>query len=67
MQGKSFRKHVFILKEKKCEICGYDEHDFCLEIHHKDKDCTNNSIENLAILCVICHRKLHKNLTKLGE
>jgi hypothetical protein len=65
MQGRSFRKHVFVLKEKKCMICGYDEYDFCLDLHHIDKDCTNNKIENIAILCAMCHRKLHKGLINL--
>jgi hypothetical protein len=56
------RKHVFALKPKKCEKCGYDEYDFCLDIHHIDMNANNNDISNLAVLCVICHKKLHKGI-----
>jgi len=66
-QGRTFRRHIFQLKDKKCQECGYDEHDFCLDVHHIDKDCKNNNIENIAILCVICHRKLHKGFLTLKE
>jgi hypothetical protein len=56
------RKYVFALKPKKCEKCGYDEYDFCLDIHHIDMNANNNDISNLAVLCVICHKKLHKGI-----
>lgn len=56
------RKHVFKLKEAKCEICGYNEYDFCLDIHHIDNNPNNNHINNLAVICVMCHRKLHKKI-----
>ncbi len=59
------RKHVFALKEKKCEICGYEEYDFCLDIHHKDENPNNNHIDNLKVICVMCHRKHHKGIIKI--
>ncbi len=64
--GRTLRKDVFLIKNKKCEICGYDEYDFCLDIHHKDKDAKNNHIDNLAVLCCMCHRKLHKGILTLN-
>lgn len=61
------RKLAFSMKPHECEICGYSEHAFCLDLHHKDKNPANNNINNLAILCCICHRKLHKNLLSLRD
>lgn len=66
-QGRTFRTHFFRVKEKKCQVCGYSEHDFCLDLHHIDGDCNNNTIENIAVLCVICHRNLHKRLINLEK
>lgn len=46
------------LKESKCEICGISEWYgimLPLELHHKDGDHYNNSLENLQILCPNCH------------
>lgn len=65
--GRTLRKFVFDHKEKKCEICSYDEYEFCLDIHHFDENPLNNSLENLKVLCVICHRKLHKGVLNAIE
>lgn len=65
--SRGLRNHVFLLKDKICEICGYDEHVFCLDLHHIDEDPTNNEIDNIAVLCCMCHRKLHKDLIKIGD
>ncbi len=46
------------LKQNKCEICGITEwqgHPIVCHLHHIDGDNTNNSIENLQILCPNCH------------
>lgn len=59
--SRRLRVNFFKLKKPVCEICGYDEHDFCIDLHHIDENCENNEIENIAMLCAICHRKLHKN------
>lgn len=59
---RTLRRSIFLVKEIKCEKCGYMEFDFCLDIHHKDGNCTNNSLENIAILCAFCHRKVHKGI-----
>lgn len=65
ISSKALRKYVFDFKEKKCEICGYSEYDFCLDIHHIDGNPGNNEFINLKILCCICHKKLHKKLINL--
>ena len=46
------------LKEAKCEICGLDTwmgKPIPLELHHKDSNRYNNSIDNLMVLCPTCH------------
>ena len=46
--------------ENKCIECGSQ---YCLEIHHvipKSKGGTD-SINNLKLLCLHCHKKVHKN------
>ena len=63
--SKTVRRFVFSKKQKKCEICGYDEYDFCLDIHHKDENPINNDITNLIVLCCMCHKKLHKKVINL--
>lgn len=60
--GATLRKFVFDSKQKECEICGYDEYDFCLDVHHIDENPRNNVLENLAVLCCMCHKKLHKGV-----
>lgn len=41
---------------KKCEICGEANN---LDVHHKDGNYNNNSIDNLIVLCRSCHMKTH--------
>lgn len=60
--SKTLRKFVFDIKPKKCEACGYNEYEFCLDIHHIDENARNNDINNLAVLCCMCHKKLHKGV-----
>ena len=46
------------IKENKCELCGVSiwlNVDLPLELHHKDGNHYNNSLENLQILCPNCH------------
>lgn len=35
-----------------------------LEVHHKDKNHSNNKIWNLEVLCRSCHHKLHSHIYK---
>lgn len=46
------------LKENKCECCGINEWQgkkIPLELHHKNNNHYDNSLENLQILCPNCH------------
>lgn len=63
--SRGLRKHVFCFKDKICEICNYNEYEFCLDLHHIDNDPTNNELTNIAVLCCMCHKKLHKGLITL--
>jgi len=47
--------------------CGYNEDDRLLEVHHRDFDKNNNEIENLVILCCMCHKRVTLNYYKLNE
>lgn len=55
---KNFRKRGFMTK---CEICGYSEHPEILGIHHIDMNHHNNTLENLQVLCPICHSLKHQH------
>ena len=63
--GSKLRKYISQFKEMKCEICGYNEYEFCLDMHHIDHNPTNNTPENIGILCCMCHKKLHKGVITL--
>ena len=48
-----------------CAICHYKEDVDILEVHHIDENRENNSLNNLIILCPICHKKLTTHKYKL--
>ena len=52
----SYRIKAIDAHGKVCSNCGSDE---AIEVHHRDGDRTNNSIDNLLPLCRRCHRRLH--------
>lgn len=46
------------IKEHRCECCGQTEwlgNPIPLEFHHKDGDRTNNTLQNIELLCPNCH------------
>lgn len=55
------------VKERKCECCGITEWNgkpAPLQLHHIDGDNTNNSLENLQILCPNCHAQTDNYCSK---
>lgn len=65
---------IRLIKErgKSCEQCNYNKYEI-LQVHHKNKDKNNNSINNLELLCPNCHYEKHylekswlKNIIKEG-
>lgn len=57
--GTNYRFRAFLHKEKKCEKCGWSEYPEILEVHHRDRDRSNNDLENLEVLCPTCHEIEH--------
>lgn len=50
------------IKEERCECCGLSTwmgKPIPLELHHKDFNHYNNSLDNLQILCSNCHMQAH--------
>lgn len=62
---KKYRNMAFKNLPVKCKNCGYSKYKSVLQVHHIDKNNTNNKIENLEILCPTCHNEKHY-LTKSG-
>jgi len=50
------KEAIFSKFNNKCAICSKVEG---LHIHHKDKNPRNNRIDNLIVLCGVCHKKIH--------
>ena len=58
------------LKEEKCECCGLTEwmgKKIPLELHHKNMNHNDNTLENLQILCSNCHSLAHEYCNTKGK
>jgi len=55
----SYRDFALRNFEHKCMRCNYDSHIAALIVHHKDRDRSNNKLDNLEILCANCHAIEH--------
>jgi predicted HNH restriction endonuclease len=44
---------------KERDLCGYDNL-HALVVHHIDEDRSNNTIDNLIVLCANCHAEVHE-------
>lgn len=54
-----YRTLAFRKFEHKCNRCEYNKITHILCVHHKDRDRTNNDLDNLEILCPNCHMEEH--------
>jgi len=61
----NYRLRAFENYEHKCAVCGWDEDERVLEVHHLDEDRSHNQLNNLIILCPTCHKKLTLHLYEL--
>lgn len=58
-QTPTIRESALERASQKCEICGWRLAIEVLQVHHKDRNTKNNSLDNLQILCPTCHAFLH--------
>lgn len=61
----TYRDKAFKAYPHKCAVCGYDEDERILQVHHRDSNRDNNSLDNLIILCSNCHWKITLGLYEL--
>ena len=55
---KSLKIRLLQLRGKICERCGYNKYEI-LQVHHKDKNRSNNELDNLELICPNCHYEEH--------
>lgn len=60
-KGAGYRNLALNNQEVKCHFCDYSIKEV-LQVHHKDFDRKNNSLENLIIVCPNHHMEIHKKL-----
>jgi predicted restriction endonuclease len=58
--SKKIRRYLLEKFDYKCEKCGWGETNLFtnkipLEVHHKNNDTRNSSLDNLELLCPNCH------------
>lgn len=62
--GRNYRTIAFRNLLQKCSRCLYDEHREILVVHHRDRNRSNNALENLEILCPNCHAIEHVGISQ---
>ncbi len=55
-----YREQAFAIYGRACTVCGKTGEGRQIDVHHRDEDRSNNSIDNLAVLCRGCHIRLHR-------
>lgn len=61
----NYRIKAFRYYPHKCAVCGWNEDEDILEVHHINENRECNDLDNLIILCPNCHRKLTSHKYKL--
>lgn len=61
----NYRTRAFEAYSHKCAICGWDEDEDILQVHHINENRKDGSLENLIILCPTCHWKISTHKYKL--
>lgn len=65
-KSKEHSKKAFRTYKPQCAICKFNEL-AALQVHHIDEVNTNNSVENLIILCANHHSMVHYGTLIIGE
>lgn len=55
----NYRAQALRHYSNKCNRCGYSKCLTIIEVHHKNRDRSNNQLENLELLCRNCHGEEH--------
>jgi len=63
---KNYRETAFKNLPARCNRCDFAAYPEILEVHHKDHNHHNNTVDNLEILCPNCH-EIHHFETKSGK
>lgn len=59
MHNLRYKYKAFVFYGFKCMQCGWDKDPTLLCVHHKDGKRKGNDVNNLEVLCPICHAKEH--------
>ena len=49
---------IKMIRKRRCAICG-EHNDGTFQIHHVNRNRSNNSYRNLTLLCYRCHLLIH--------
>jgi len=55
---KALKTRLLKIRGNVCERCGYNIFEI-LQVHHKNRDKSNNNFENLELVCPNCHFEEH--------
>ncbi len=55
---RSIKIRLLEIRGKVCEKCSYNKQEI-LQVHHKDRDRSNNNLSNLELVCPNCHYEEH--------
>ena len=55
---RALKTRLLKIRGMNCERCGYAKYEI-LQVHHKDKNSSNNDINNLELICPNCHYEEH--------
>ena len=61
-QKTTYRRKGLTYYGEKCMLCGFDEDVRLLDVDHKNGDRSDDRIENLQVLCVMCHAKYTRKI-----